>query len=195
MRSILGIIVGIFVLFSVISTVLSYQTAYAVEKINQIDVRARAIQVTLPSGQSVTVYHVFIVYTEKPKKDFVCQGFPFDPATGQIPKDSDLPLNLPSPYLLQGRCVPFSPDNRDYNPDAPSVTVVSGPDAKDTYKCFVKETKKFNDAKLSYALLATNSNSYARTMLDRCDIPGGDSRLPAGVTAQSAPGWSITGLP
>ncbi len=75
-------------------------------------------------------------------KSIVCQGFPFDPATGQIPKDSDLPLNLPSPYLLQGRCVPFSPDNRDYNPDAPSVTVVSGPDAKDNIQVLCKRDQK-----------------------------------------------------
>ena len=171
------------------------QSVSAVEKVDQIDVRARAIPVTLPGGQTVTAYHLFIVYAQKDTKDYVCQGFPLDPATGQVPRDADLPLNLPSPFLLQGRCIPFGPDNRDFNPNARSVTVVSGPDSKDVYKCFVKQTSIFNDAKLPYALLATNSNSYIRTMLDRCDVPGGDSRLPPGVTAQNAPGWSITGLP
>ena len=90
----------------------------------------------------------------KPGIDFVCQGFPLDAVTGQIPKDSDLPLIPPSAYLLQGRCIPFGTDNRD-------------------------------------ALLATNSNTYARTMLDRCDIPGADEILPPGVMVPTAPGWQI----
>ena len=58
-----------------------------------------------------------------------------------------------------------------------------------------KETKKFNMAKVPYALLATNSNTYVRTMLDKCDIPGGDARLPPGVTVPTVPGWSIVLLP
>lgn len=189
------ITIQILIVASVASALIAAQSVYAVEKINTVDVRARPIHVTLPTGQTVTVFHIFIVYTQKPDKDYVCQGFPFDPVTGQIPKDADLPLNLPSPFLLQGRCIPFGPDNRDFIPNAPSITVISGADAKDTYKCFVKETEKFNDAKLPYALLATNSNSYSRTMLDKCDVPGGDSRLPPPVSVQTAPGWSITGLP
>ena len=181
---------GILIVTSVASSIFSHQMASAVEKPNEVDVRARSIHVTLPGGQTVTVYHLFIVYV-KPGIDFVCQGFPFDPTTRQIPKDSDLPLNLPSPYLLQGRCIPFGSDNRDFNPEAPSTTVVSGSDAKDAYKCFVTVTKKFNDAKIPYALLATNSNTYVRTMLDKCDIPGADARLPPGVTVPTAPGWAI----
>lgn len=188
--SLVVITIGILIVSSVATSILSRQTASAVEKTNQIDVRARSIHVTLPGGQTVTVYHLFIVYV-KTGKDFVCQGFPFDPTTRQIPKDSDLPLNLPSPYLLQGRCIPFNTDNRDFNPQAPSTTVVSGSDATDAYKCFAKETKKFNMAKIPYALLATNSNTYVRTMLDKCDIPGADARLPPGVTVPTAPGWAI----
>ena len=112
----------------------------------------------------VTVFHIFVVYTQKQQqqqqeqpndKDYVCQGFPFDPATGQIPRDSDLPLNLPSPFLLKGRCIPFESDNRDYPfRQLPSATIVSGDNAKDVYRCFVKVTEKINDAKIPYALLA-----------------------------------------
>ena len=182
------------------------QSVYAVEKIDTIKVSPRPIHVTLPGGQEVTVFHLFVVYTQKQQqqqqqeptdKDFVCQGFPFDPATGQIPSDSSLPLNLPSPYLLKGRCIPFESSNRDYQfRGLPSATVVSGDNAKDTYRCFVKITQKFNDAKIPYALLATNSNSYARAILDNCSVPGGDSRLPPGVVPQLAPGWSLgAGLP
>jgi hypothetical protein len=170
-------------------------SVYAVEKINTVNVSPRPIQVTLPNGQPVTVYHLFVVYTQKTDKAFVCQGFPYDPVTGEIPRDSDLPMNLPSPYITQGRCIPFGSDNRDWPfQNEPSTTVVSGADSKDLYKCFVKITSKFNDAKIPYALLGPNSNSYARAILDGCDVPGGDSRLPPGVLPQLAPGWSITVL-
>jgi hypothetical protein len=46
-------------------------------------------------------------------------------------------------------------------------------------------------AKIPYTLLATNSNTYVRTMLAKCDIPGGDARLPPGVTVLTVPGWAI----
>jgi hypothetical protein len=197
-RNVLSVAIGMIILSSVlyIVTGASGQTAYAVEKINTVNVTPRPIHVTLPDGQTVTVYHLFVVYTQKMDKSFVCQGFPFDPVTGEIPPDSDLPLNLPSPFLTQGRCIPFESDNRDWPfRNEPSTTVVSGADSKDVYKCFVKFTNKFNDAKIPYALLAANSNTYARAILDGCDVPGGDSRLPPGVVPQLAPGWSITGLP
>ena len=187
----------------------SLQSAYAVEKINTIKVSPRPIDVTI-GGQKVTVFHIFVVYTQKQQhqqqelptdKDYVCQGFPFDLATGQIARDSDLPLNLPSPFLLKGRCIPFESDNRDYPfRELPSTIVVSGDNSKDVYRCFVKVTSKLNDANIPYTLLPTNSdsgnsNSYARAILDNCDIPGGDSRLPPRVIPQLTPGWSITGLP
>ena len=199
------------ILVSVLSMVIqgSLQSAYAVEKINTIKVSPRPIDVTI-GGQKVTVFHIFVVYTQKQQhqqqelptdKDYVCQGFPFDLATGQIARDSDLPLNLPSPFLLKGRCIPFESDNRDYPfRELPSTIVVSGDNSKDVYRCFVKVTSKLNDANIPYTLLPTNSdsgnsNSYARAILDNCDIPGGDSRLPPRVIPQLAPGWSITGLP
>ena len=187
----------------------SLQTVYAVEKVDTIKVSPRPIHVTLPGGQEVTVYHLFVVYTQKQQqqqqeqpndKDYVCLGYPFDPATGQVARDSDLPLNLPSPFLLKGRCIPFESDNRDYPfRQLPSTTVVSGDQAKDVFKCFVKVTNAINDASIPYTLLPAssqlsgNSNSYVRAILDSCHIPGGDARIP--VPAQLAPGWSITDLP
>ena len=92
------------ILVSVLSMVIqgSLQSAYAVEKINTIKVSPRPIDVTI-GGQKVTVFHIFVVYTQKQQhqqqelpndKDYVCQGFPFDPATGQITRDSDLPLKF-----------------------------------------------------------------------------------------------------
>jgi len=179
------------------------QNAYAIEKVNTIKVSPREIKITLPDGSKVTVYHLFVVYIQKQQhqeqelttdKAFVCQGFPLDPTTGQIPPDSDLPL-LPSDssFLLQGRCIPFETDNRDWSfrngPPQPTTLEVSQDDAKDVYRCFIKATKELNDAKVTYALLGYNSNSYVRAIFDKCDVPGGDSRIP--VPPQLAPGWSL----
>jgi hypothetical protein len=61
---------------SILSTSLSVQGATAIQNsVETIDVRGRAIHVTLPQSiSSVTGYHLFIVYTDKKGKQFVCQG-------------------------------------------------------------------------------------------------------------------------
>lgn len=196
---------GTMILISVFPMVIqtSLQNAYAVEKIDTIKVSPREIKITLPNGSTLFVYHLFVVYTQKQQhlqqedptnKAFVCQGFPLDPATGQIPLDSDLPL-LPSDssFLLQGRCIPFDSDNRDWpylnGPPQPTTLDIPQDNAKDVYRCFVKATNALNDANLVYALLGYNSNSYVRAILDKCDVPGGDSRIP--VPPQLAPGWLL----
>jgi hypothetical protein len=174
---------------SIVSTSLSVQGASAIQKsVEKIDVRGRAIRVTLPPPiGSVTGYHLFIVYTEKHGKQFVCQGLPFDPATGKKAPDEILPSDPPG-LLIKGQCIPLRPNNRDFIPDAPSITVLSGPDAKQAYNCFFKETDIFNDAKIPYHLVTgPNSNSYTRTMLDRCDVP---AMKPA--VAILTPGWDIS---
>jgi hypothetical protein len=196
---------GTMILISVLPMVIqaSLQSAYAVEKIDTIKVSPREIKITLPDGSKVTVYHLFVVYTQKQQhqehevptdKAYVCQGFPFDPATGQIPLDSDLPLfPADSSFLLQGRCIPFENNNKDWpyrnGPPQSTILDISGDNAKDVYRCFVKVTKEFNDAKVVYALLGYNSNSYVRVILDKCDVPGADSRIP--VPPQLAPGWLL----
>lgn len=196
---------GTMILISVFPMVIqtSLQNAYAVEKIDTIKVSPREIKITLPDGSKLSVYHLFVVYTQKQQhqqqedptdKAFVCQGFPLDPATGQIPLDSDLPL-LPSDssFLLQGRCIPFDDDNRDWlyrnGPPQPTTLDIPEDNAKDVYRCFVKVTNELNDANVIYALLGYNSNSYVRAILDKCNVPGGDSRIP--VPPQLAPGWLL----
>ena len=95
---------------------------------------------------------------------------PFDPATGKIAPDDILPSDPPG-LLTKGQCIPFRPDNSDFNPDAPSLTILSGPDAKHAYNCFFKETEIFNDAKIPYHLVTgPNSNSYtSRQMWYSCN--------------------------
>jgi hypothetical protein len=79
--------------------------------VEKVEVRGRAIHVTLPQPIGfVTGYHLFIVYTETHGKQFVCQGLPFDPATGKIAPDEILPSDPPG-LLTKGQYIPFRPDN------------------------------------------------------------------------------------
>jgi hypothetical protein len=177
------------IMVSRVSTSLSVHSASADQKfVEKIDVRGRAIHVTLPPPiGSVTGYHLFIVYTQKHEKQFVCQGLPFDPATGRIVPEEILHSDPPG-LLTKGQCIPFRPDNRDFIPDAPSITVLSGTDAKQAYNCIFKETDILNAATIPYHLVTgPNSNSYVRTMLYRCDIPAMKPAL-----AILTPGWYIS---
>ena len=174
---------------SIVSTSLSVQGATAIPKhVETIDVRGRAIHVTVPQSiGSVTGYHLFIVYTDKKGKQFICQGLPFDPATGNIAPDEILPSD-PTGLVIKGQCIPLRPNNRDFIPDAPSITVLSGSDTKQAYNCFFKETDIFNEAKIPYHMVTgPNSNSYTRTMLDKCNIL---AMKPA--VAILTPGWDIS---
>jgi hypothetical protein len=174
---------------SIVSTSLSVQGATAIPKhVETIDVRGRAIHVTLPQSiSSVTGYHLFIVYTDKKGKQFICQGLPFNPATGNIAPDEILPSD-PTGLLIKGQCIPLRPNNRDFIPDAPSITVLSGSDTKQAYNCFFKETDIFNEAKIPYHMVTgPNSNSYTRTILDKCNIL---AMKPA--VAILTPGWDIS---
>ena len=174
---------------SIISTSLSVQGATAIEKpVETIDVRGRPIHVTLPQSiGSVTGYHLFIVYTDKKGKQFICQGLPFDPATGMIAPDEILPSD-PTGLVIKGQCIPLRPNNRDFIPDAPSITVLSGSDTKQAYNCFLKETDIFNCAKIPYHMITgPNSNSYTRTMLDKCNILAIKPAI-----AILTPGWDIS---
>ena len=172
-----------------VSTSLSVQRATAIPKhFETIDVRGRAIHVTLPQSiGSVTGYHLFIVYTDQKGKQFICQGLPFDPATGNIAPDEILPSD-PTGLVIKGQCIPLRPNNRDFIPDAPSITVLSGSDTKQAYNCFFKETDIFNEAKIPYHMVTgPNSNSYTRTILDKCNIL---AMKPA--VAILTPGWDIS---
>ena len=174
---------------SIVSTSLSVQGATAIPKhVETIDVRGRAIHVTVPQSiGSVTGYHLFIVYTDKKGKQFICQGLPFDPATGNIAPDEILPSD-PTGLVIKGQCIPLRPNNRDFIPDAPSITVLSGSNTKQAYNCFFKETDIFNEAKIPYHMVTgPNSNSYTRTMLDKCNIL---AMKPA--VAILTPGWDIS---
>lgn len=151
----------------------------------RIDVRARDITVTLPPPYGrITGYHLYIVYADPSGRQFVCEGFPFDPSSGSIPPESAL-LYGPPGLLTQGYCgaMPYSRTGGAY-----SVTVLQGADAGRAYRCMEKETARFNSENVAYRMATgPNSNSFVRTMLDRCGVPAVKP-----VAAAPSPGWDIS---
>ena len=181
--------VAVLVLTSIVSISISFQNASAVAKVDEkVEVRGRAIPLTLPPPiGSITAYHLFIIHTDKKGVETICQGFPFDPVTGQVPADSAL-FPESDAFLTQGQCIPYLPGNRDYIPGAPSITVVTGHEAKEAFSCLIETTETFNGANIPYKVVSgPNSNSYTRTVLDECGLPA----LKPSV-AIIAPGWDIS---
>ena len=155
----------------------------------RIDVRAAPITVPLPRPYSGTItgFHLALVYVNATGSDFVCEGLPFDPATGKTPSDSALISNPPG-LVTRGYCYPYSFGFDARSSDVQSVTVVSSSkEASQIYNCLVKKTAAFNAANVPYYMTTgPNSNSFARTLLEYCKIP---ATKPAGATV--TPGWDL----
>ena len=151
----------------------------------RIDVRARPITVTFPAPYygTITGYHLFIIYVDSAGKQFICEAFPVNPNTGQVPSESDLASNHTG-LLTQGYCRSYV-DGTAANEASVTVTTIR---AKEAYNCFVQETLAFNAAKIPYHLtLGPNSNSYVRTLLDHCKVPA--VKPPSAVLT---PGWDLS---
>jgi hypothetical protein len=71
----------------------------------------------------------------------------------------------------------------DYDPRARSVTVRTGVAACGLDRCFAREAARINGLHIPYKILGPNSNSVARTLLDKCGVP---AKKPVGA----APGWN-----
>lgn len=163
-----------------------WRAGSAQDTTERIDVWARDITVTLPPPYGrVTGYHLYIVYADASGRQFVCEGFPFYPPSGSIPPESALFFYGPPGLLTQGYCATM-PHGRPAG--AHSVTVLQGADAGRAYRCMEKETARFNSENVAYRMATgPNSNSFVRTMLDRCGVP---AIKPA--AAVPSPGWDIS---
>ena len=73
----------------------------------------------------------------------------------------------------------------DWDPRAPSITVISGSEACDKNLCFRDELDRIGDAKVPYQALGPNSNSVARTLLEKCGI---EPKKPQEVLVGEKPG-------
>jgi hypothetical protein len=143
----------------------------------RIDVRASEIRVnSLYRGFGpITGYHLYIVYTDQKGKEHLYEGLPFDPKTGQTSAFSPSTLFLnPSGLLTRGYCT-ISQWERTRNQlnivNILSVTALTGAKASEKHFCLEEQTLLFNGANIPYRItVGPNSNTYVRTILDRCDI-------------------------
>lgn len=192
LAAIVFVVVGVLILIMVSPLIFSNNRAdegMTTSTKERIDVRARPITVPSPYyGTTITGYHLFIVYIDGAGKQFICEAFPLDPNTGQMPSNSVL-LSDPDGLLTRGYCKPhLSGTTAAYISNVASATATTAIKAKEAYDCFVKETVAFNAANIPYRLTTgPNSNSYVRTLLDHCKVPA--VKPP---TAVLTPGWDIS---
>lgn len=76
----------------------------------------------------------------------------------------------------------YKPGTVDYDRRAPSVTALTGAGACGKNLCFATQADRIERLNRSYSPLGPNSNSVARTILAKCNVP---SKKPGGW----APGW------
>lgn len=134
----------------------------------RIDVRATKIGATRPLG----IYHLFIIYVDGAGTEWYFRGGPGNHCGTH-----------PAPYhgilCNHGR---YLPGTVDWDPSAPSVTVMSGSGACGKDSCLASEESRINAACVGYRPLGPNSNTVVSTMLSNCGIP---RRKPVWI----APGW------
>jgi outer membrane protein OmpA-like peptidoglycan-associated protein len=82
----------------------------------------------------------------------------------------------------------YAPGFIDWDPEAASVVALSGEAARDKDACLLGKLLEIDNGCLAYAKLGPNSNTVARTLLERCGIPqvrpdtnavGWDDKLPS----------------
>ncbi|WP_148699424.1 hypothetical protein [Candidatus Nitrososphaera evergladensis] len=171
---------------------LSSSSSLSMSETERIDVRASKITISLSRMfETVIGYHLYIVYADNEGQEFIFEGLPFDPKTGKVPLFSPSTLFLnPSGLLTRGQCIAsqWKRESSFYVPSALSVTVIAGAKASEKYRCLQEQTCAFNSANIPYYMTTgPNSNSYVRTMLERCRIPAIKP-----ISAIPAPGWDLS---
>jgi hypothetical protein len=136
----------------------------------RIDVRATHIGGAL---RGAPVWHLFVVYTDSTGAEYYYRGGP----------GGSCPGVAPGPYgtisTIGGRYVSGTVD---WDPSAPSVTVMSGAGACGKDGCFAGELARIAGTCTSYNALGPNSNTVAKTLLSKCGVP---RNKPVAI----APGW------
>ncbi|MEV6636693.1 peptidoglycan-binding domain-containing protein [Actinoplanes sp. NPDC051470] len=126
----------------------------------------------IPGG----VKHLFIVHTSDADNKTAYRAGP-----GVCP-DGPRPDGAPSIMEDHG---PYNDRFIDWDPNAPSVTAVRGQAANDKDACLLGHLRDIDAACIAYSPLGPNSNTVARTLLERCGIPQAKPDV-------VAPGWDAT---
>lgn len=141
----------------------------------KVDVRATHIGGILGS---LPIWHLFIVYTDSTGTEFYYRGGPGGSCTG---------VNAGTYGTIQGSHGRYVPGTVDWDPGAPSVTVLSGPTACGKGSCFASELSRIDGTCTPYAPTGPNSNTVASTLLSNCSVP---RSKPVFI----APGWGDPNL-
>jgi len=121
------------------------------------------------------IYHLFIVYTDQKGAQSYFRAGP-DPS-GRCPG-----VNSGSFGVLTSSSGLYTPDSIDWEPGAPSETVLTGSGACGKDSCFLSELARIDGNCVPYDPTGNNSNTVARTLLSKCGVP---QRKPVAI----APGW------
>ncbi|WP_322752879.1 hypothetical protein [Frankia sp. Cas3] len=132
----------------------------------QIDVRATKIR----GLAGLPVYHLFVIYIDASGTPYFFRGGP----SGR---------GGPGGYgAIKCDHGPYTPGTIDWEPGAPSTTVMAGPAAHGKDASFTRELSRIDAAAIPYQPTGPNSNSVARTILNK-------SGVPENKPVMIAPGW------
>ena len=136
----------------------------------KVDVRATHIGGIL-SG--LPIWHLFIVYTDSTGTEFYYRGGPGGSCTGVSTGGYGTIIGTHGRYVA---------GTVDWDPSAPSVTVLSGSGACGKDSCFASELSRIDGTCTPYAPTGPNSNTVVSTLLSNCSVP---RSKPVAI----APGW------
>ena len=134
----------------------------------QVDVRAAPAAFVGWAG----FWHLFIVTTDGSRVQKFFRG-----GTRQKCGATSWPF-----YGISTNTGPYAPGTIDWNPGAPSVTLVSGPSACGHEGCFSSELTRIAAGCTPYKPLGPNSNTVVKTLLLNCG-------LPLNKPVSNTPGW------
>ncbi|MCS6303123.1 MAG: DUF4157 domain-containing protein [Nitrospira sp.] len=136
----------------------------------KIDVRATHIGGILSGAP---IWHLFIVYTDSTGTEFYYRGGPGGSCPGVDAGSYGTIITNNGPYVS---------GTVDWDPSAPSVTVMRGPAACGKDSCFASELRRIDGTCTPYAPTGPNSNTVASTLLSNCSVP-------RNKPVMIAPGW------
>lgn len=127
----------------------------------KVDVRAT-------NAMGLPFWHLFIIHTNSKGVDRIYRGGP-----GQDCR----PTSILQPWGIYGGVDTYygpydGPDTApDWDPAAPTKTVLAGPDACGTGECLAGEVNRIQSTCVQYAPVGPNSNTVVKTLLSKCGLP------------------------
>jgi len=136
----------------------------------KVDVRATHIGGFLGK---LPIWHLFVVYTDGTGTEYYFRGGPGGSCPGVVAGAHGTIISDSGLYVA---------GTVDWDPSAPSFTVLTGSAACGQDACFAAELTRIDSRCVPYEPTGPNSNTVAKTMLSNCSVP---LSKPVAI----APGW------